>query len=90
MSSESNNGEDSFERKPPKKTNKRRITDSDWNRWNNRVRDVFFLGLGLLGTANQLFYANPPNPVLYPILAGLLGAPFAFALDQRRRDNREE
>lgn len=68
---------------------KRRVSDTDWKRWTDRVRDVFFLVLGLAGTANQLFLANPPNPVLYPILAALLGAPIAFALDDRRRSDRE-
>lgn len=83
-------GGSSVKKNEQKNKNKRMITDADWNRWTDRVRDVFFLALGLIGTANQLFYANPPNPVLYPILAGLLGAPFALAIDQRRREGRED
>lgn len=75
--------------KSTRKSPKRRVSDTDWKRWTDRVRDVFFLVLGLVGTANQLFLANPPNPVLYPILAALLGAPIAFALDDRRRNDRE-
>ena len=54
------------------KQQKRRITDSDWNRGINRVRDVAFLTFGLAGVVGQLFFADPPNPVLYPIIAGLL------------------
>ena len=75
---------------PTKKKDSPRVSDTEWSRWVNRVRDVFFLTLGLAGTANQLFYANPPNPVLYPILASLLGAPFALALDERRRNSRDD
>lgn len=66
----------------------RRVTDNEWTTWTNRTRDATFLVLGLAGTINQLFFANPPNPVLYPILASLLGAPFALALDERRRQGR--
>lgn len=69
-----------------KSSPKRRVSDADWKRYRDRTRDVFFLVLGAAGTANQLFIANPPNPVLYPILAALLGAPIAFALDDRRKD----
>lgn len=74
------------ERRSPK----RRMTDVEWERWRDRTRDACFLVLGLAGTANQLFFASPPNPVLYPILAALLGLPFALALDERRRKSNEE
>ena len=69
---------------------KRRVTDTEWTRWRDRVRDVIFLGLGAAGAANQLFIANPPNPVLYPVIAALLGAPIAFALDDRRRNDQDD
>lgn len=85
MSSESSN--DKVTNSPSSRAHG--VSDTDWKRWTDRVRDVFFLVLGLAGTANQLFLANPPNPVLYPILAALLGAPIAFALDDRRRSDRE-
>ncbi len=69
---------------------KRRVTDNEWDRLFDRVRDVAFLGLGLAAATHQLSIAQPPNPVLYPIIAALLEAPSAFALDDRRKDNRDE
>lgn len=76
--------------KTKKKSPKRRVSDSQWDRYIDRFRDVGFLVLGLASAAHQLFWASPPNPVLYPIIAALLGAPIAFALDDRRKDNRDE
>lgn len=73
-----------------KRSPKRRISDSEWNSLFDRFRDVGFLVFGLAGAAHQMFWANPPNPVVYPILAALLGAPIAFALDDHRKDIRDE
>jgi len=76
--------------KQERRSPKRRVSDVEWERWRDRTRDMCFLVLGLVGTANQLFFADPPNPVLYPILAALLGLPFALALDERRRKSNGE
>lgn len=76
--------------KQHKSSPKRRVTDTEWKRWTDRVRDVIFLALGAAAAFNQLFLANPPNPVLYPVIAALLGAPIAFALDDRRKNGEND
>jgi len=93
MTDSSEDNDDVFverRRRQERRSPKRRVTDLEWVRWRDRTRDACFLILGLAGTANQLFFATPPNPVLYPILAALLGLPFALALDERRRKSNED
>lgn len=61
-----------------------------YDKWQKRTREACVFFLGLAGAANQLFFANPPNPVLFPIIGGLLAIPFGLRLDDRRKEHDEK
>jgi hypothetical protein len=57
-----------------------RWSDSIWD----RIQRVVLWVLGAAGIVNELFLRPTPRPVTYPLIAMLLGLPFAQAFDRAR------
>lgn len=68
-----------------KRNLQRKREEDKWNKWDNRVRDLFIWMLGAADLINQFFFTKDPSEVL--ILAGfaVLGIPIALEQDKLRR-----
>lgn len=55
-------------------------------RW-RRVQDVIVWSIGAAGLVNELFVEPRPRPEAFPILAVVLGLPFARRADRQRTED---
>lgn len=61
-------------------------------RWNDQVwrrtQDVVVWSIGAVALANELLVLERPRPEAFPIIAVVLGLPFARKADRQSRDDK--
>jgi hypothetical protein len=62
-----------------------------WNEsvW-RRVQDVTIWAIGAAALINELFVQDRPRPEAFPIIAGILGYPFARRADKKAAAEQQE
>jgi hypothetical protein len=63
-----------------------RWSDSIWE----RVQAVTLWTIGAAASVHELFIRSTPQPEAYPLIAALIGVPFARAFDRARRERRSQ
>lgn len=64
-------------------------SEDRWTRWDRRIRDLVLWAIGIYALWNELFQEPEIRPLAIPIIAGVLGFPFAALADERRRGGKK-